>query len=212
YACYLDDKGLVLPEHEGVFDPSGLIRMIEEINITTGQLSIGVSLEDQAAIFDDDDDYQFKIISFDEIIKNFRKSPDDIIDKIVQENKKAKYMLIGAATIIVAGGCYFTLSKPKPEYTEIINHEIGEGLDRKVAFLTKFMGEERANIERNAYINKGKMVILNKVETSIYEKQELVEGLKKIYETYPPVLNEWQLMQINFDKSKNNDDIKFSLV
>lgn len=212
YACYLDDKGLVLADHEGVFDPTGLINMINTINMATGQLSIGVSSEDQTAIFDDDDDYQFKIISFEEITKNFRKTPDDIIDKIVQENKKLKYIFIGVVAIGIAGACYFMFSKPKPEYDEIVNHEIGGQLDRKAAFLTKFLGKEQEGIERNAYLNKGKMIIKNKVDTSIYNKQEIIAGIKKLYDTYPPILNEWQLNQIRFDKLKNDTDIKFSIV
>lgn len=212
YACYLDDRGLVLADHEGVFDSTGLITMIHTINMATGQLTIGISSEDQTLIFDEEDEYQFKIVTFEEITKNFRKTPDDIIDKIIRENKKVKYIIIGAVAVALGGAGYLLFSKPKVEYDEIINHEIGQKLDQKETLLTKFLNKESPNIEKNVFINTGKTAILNKVESSIYTKKEISKGIQQLYETYPPILNEWQLNQIRFDKLKNDSDIKFSIV
>jgi len=212
YICYLDNDGLVASDYEGVFNGTELLNKIQTISGTTSQLNIAVSAEDQENIFDEDDDFNYKIINFDEIVKNFRKTPDDIIDRVVQEDHKIKYIMVGTVIAALAGGSYFLFSKPKPEYDEIINHEIASPLDRKANALKVFFQKEQPAIETQAYMNKGKIVVKNKVETSIYEKKELISHIKDLYAAYPPILNEWVLSQIRFDKLKNDSDIKFSIV
>lgn len=212
YICYLDEKGLVHSAYEGVVDSTTFLNALTVIGNTTSDLNIIVSNEDQESIFDEDDHYSYTIKSFDDIIKNFRKTPDDVIDKVVYENKKAKYIFAGVAVIILSGAGYLGFSKPKTEYDEITNHEIGSALDKKVTLLNKFMDKEQPLIETNSYLNQGKIILKNKVETSIYTKQEIISNIQTLFNTYPPILREWQFTQIRFDKLKNDTDIKFSIV
>lgn len=212
YICYLDEKGLVSSAYEGVVDSTGFINALNTISNTTSELNIVISNEDLESIFDEEDRYNYTIKSFDEIIKNFRKTPEDIIDKVVYENKKVKYIIAGIAVAALAGGGFLAFSKPKPEYEQIVNHELGGVLDQKLLILKKFMDKEQSNIEKEAFINKGKIIVKNKVETSVYGKKEIIDNIQKIYDTYPPILKEWQLSQIRFDKLKNNTDIKFSVI
>lgn len=212
YICFLDEKGLIQSSFEGIVDSTEFIKSLQLISNANSDLNIVISNEDHELIFDDEDNYNYNIKSFDEIIQNYRKTTDDVIDKVVYENKKAKYIASGVAVLILAGAGYLVFSKPKTEYDEIINHEIASSLDKKVDILKKFMANERPNIERNTYINQGKIVLKNKVETSIYSKQEIIQAIQSIFDNYPPVLNEWQFTQIRFDKMKNDSDIKFSIV
>lgn len=212
WICLVQSDKLISNGKEGVFGRDQLFELIDELSLL-GKLNISCSEEDRKEIFDEDNiNYEFNIISLEEIVEDIRKTQDDIVNIIVKEGNLIKKALLAVAIAAVLGGGYYYLFTEDQLYTDIVNQELSAPLAAKEKQFQKIMKENQAAVADSLYNNSGKKMLKEKIETNIYTKDEIYQHIKDLYETYPLYFYEWEFDSIQFQKTEDNKDIKFSVV
>jgi hypothetical protein len=212
WVCLVQSDKLISNGKEGVFGREQLFELIDELSLL-GRLNITCSDEDKKEIFAEDNiNYEFNIISLEDIVADVRKTQDDIVNIIVKEGGLVKKALLAVAIAAVLGGGYYFLFTEDQLYTDIVNQELSAPLSAKEKQFQKIMKENQAAIADSLYNNSGKKMLKEKIETNIYSKHEIYQHMKDLYETYPLYFYEWEFDSIQFQKSEDNKDIKFSVV
>lgn len=211
WVCYIDSNGLIIDRKEGIFSDQNLFEMIDEIQLT-GNISITCSKEDEESLFANGFEYAtFTNIYIEDIVERNRKTIDDTVSLIVKKsNLKSKLLTITVATVVSGAIGYYVFTDSQ-EYLDIINQEISAPLDLKDAEFKKIVKENQELIDLKLAENAGKKMLKEKIETNIYTKEEIYNYINEIYNLYPLYLHEWKLESIQFIKSADNRDIKFSV-
>lgn len=212
WVCYVNSEGLIVDGREGIFGREQLIDIIDELGIL-GTLKIACSEADKEEIFSEDSlDYDFNIISIQEILGLNKKTSDDIVTLLVKEGSLISKLLYGAVICGIAGAGYYLFFTEDQLFVDIVNQELSLPLNAKEQAFDKVYKENQAKIEESIYQNSGKLMLREKVESNIYTKKEIYEHIKELYETYPLYFYEWEFDSIQFVKSDDNKDIKFSVI
>lgn len=212
WICYVDSKGLIIDRKEGVFSDNELLDIIDELQMIS-DLTVYCSEEDKNNLFREGfDNLNVLNISIEDIIERNKKTSDDTINLIVSKsNLKKNIITIGIISAILGGGYYFLFTDDQM-YLDIVNQELSSPISQKEKQFNKTVKENQAKVEAVIARNAGKKMLLEKVETNIYSKEEIYKNIQKLYEVYPLYFFEWQLDNIQFVKSEDNKDIKFSVV
>ena len=212
WICNLDSRGLVIDGKEGVFSDKDLLELIDDLELL-GKISIVCSKQDHEVIFDTGFEHiNFTHIDLEDIIERNKKTIDDNINLIIRTStlKKNLITLIILGTVLGSGGYYiFTDSQT---YLDIVNQELSAPLDSKDKKFKKMIKENQAKLAAKMSMNAGKKMLLEKIESNIYTKKEIYSYIKDLYEVYPLFFYEWQLDNIQYVKSEDNRDVKFSVV
>jgi len=212
WVCYVNSEGLVVDGREGIFGREQLIDIIDELSIL-GTLKIACSEADKEEIFSEDSlDYDFNFISIQEILGLNKKTSDDVVSLLVKEGSLISKLIYGAVICGIAGAGYYLFFTEDQLYIDIVNQELSIPLNAKEQAFEKVYKENQAKIAESIYQNSGKFMLREKVESNIYTKKEIYEHMKELYETYPLYFYEWEFDSIQFVKSDDNRDIKFSVV
>jgi len=212
WVCYVNSEGLIVDGKEGVFGREQLIDIIDELSIL-GPLIISCSEEDKLDIFrEDEDSYEFNIIDFKDIVFDHKKVNDDIAALLVKESNILSKLIIGVVIAAIAGGTYYMLFTDDQAYLDIVNQELSAPLTAKEKAFNKMIKDNQTKLSADIYANSGKQMLKEKIESNIYSKQEIYDYMKNIYETYPLYFYEWEFDSIQFNKSADNRDIKFSVI
>lgn len=200
WVCLVQSDKLISNGKEGVFGREQLFELIDELSLL-GRLNITCSEEDKKEIFAEDNiNYEFNIISLEDIVADVRKTQDDIVNIIVKEGGLVKKALLAVAIAAVLGGGYYFLFTEDQLYTDIVNQELSAPLSAKEKQFQKIMKENQAAIADSLYKNSGKKMLKEKIETNIYSKHEIYQYMKDLYETYPLYFYEWEFDSIQFQK------------
>lgn len=212
WVCYVNSEGLIVDGREGIFGREQLIDIVDELSVL-GTLKISCSEADKEDIFSDDSlDYDFNIITIDEILTLNKKTADDVVSLLVKEGSLTRKLLYGVIALGVAGAGYYLFFQEDQLYLDIINQELSTPLNAKQKDFDKVYKDNQAKIAASIYENSGKFMLRSKIESNIYTKKEIYEHMKDLYETYPLYFYEWEFDSIQFVKSEDNKDIKFSVV
>lgn len=212
WVCYLNSEGLVVDGKEGVFSREQLIRIIDELSMLD-TLTISCSETDKLEIFNEEaDDYTFNIIDFEDIVADNKKTSDDVVSLISKEGSVVKKLVLAMVVAGIAGGGYYFFFTDDQMYLDIVNQELSTPLKAKEEAFKKIEKENQNKLADQIYNNLGKKILKEKIETNIYTKQEIYNYMKDIYETYPLYFYEWEFDSIQFKKTDDNKDIKFSVV
>lgn len=211
WACYVDTEGLIANGKEGVFDESGLLDIIDDLKMV-GSLTIACSEIDKKDLFEDEEDFEVKVLEFKDIISSVKRTSDDTVGLLYKERNIVKLGGTAAVLVIALGAGYYFLYNEDPLYTEITNQELSTPLAMKQDKLDKAIKANKEAVMNEKALNAGKKMLLEKVETNIYTKEEIYNNLKKMSEVYPFYLNEWELDSLQYIKAENNSDVKFSVV
>jgi hypothetical protein len=212
WICYVNSEGLIVDGKEGIFGREQLIDILDELGVL-GTLKIACSEEDRIDLFSDDNiDYDFKIISIEEILAENKKTQDDVVTLLVKEGSLIRNLVYGMVIAGVAGAGYYLFFQEDQLYLDIIDQQLSVPLTAKEEAFKKVYADNQAKIASAIYENSGKFILREKVESNIYTKQEIFEHLKELYETYPLYFYEWEFDSIQFSKSDDNKDIKFSVI
>lgn len=212
WVCYVNSEGLIVDGREGIFGREQLIDIIDELSVL-GTLKVACSEEDKIEIFNDDGlDYDFNIITIDEILTLHKKTSDDVVSLLVKEGSIVRKLIYGAVVCGVAGAGYYLFFQEDQLYLDVINQELSIPLTAKEKAFDKVYKDNQAKIAESIYQNSGKFMLREKVESNIYTKKEIYAHMKELYETYPLYFYEWEFDSIQFVKSEDNKDIKFSVV
>lgn len=212
WVCYVNSEGLVVDGREGIFGREQLIDLIDELSIL-GTLKIACSETDKEEIFSDDGlDYDFNFITIQEILELHKRTSDDVVGLLVKEGSIIRKLLYGAVLCGVAGAGYYLFFVEDQLYLDVINQELSIPLNAKEKDFQKVYNDNQAKIAESIYQNSGKFILREKVESNIYSKQEIYQYMKDLYESYPLYFYEWEFDSIQFVKSEDNKDIKFSVV
>lgn len=197
---------------EGIFGREQLIDIIDELSVL-GTLKIACSEADKIEIFSDDSlDYDFNFITIDEILALNKKTADDVVSLLVKEGSIIRKLLYGAVACGVAGAGYYLFFQEDQLYLDVINQELSIPLNAKEKDFEKVYKDNQSKIAASIYNNSGKFMLREKVESNVYTKKEIYQHMKDLYETYPLYFYEWEFDSIQFVKSEDNKDIKFSVV
>lgn len=212
WVCVVQSDKLIANGKEGVFGREQLFELIDELGLL-GKLIISCSEEDKKEIFSDDTvDHEFNIVSFEDIIADNRRTSDDVVNIIFKEGDLIKKALLAVAISAVLGSGYYFLFTEDQLYLDIVNQELSAPLMSKEKQFQKIMKENQNKIADSLYNNSGKKMLKEKIETNIYSKAEIFQHMKELYDTYPLYFYEWEFDSIQFQKSEDNKDIKFSVV
>lgn len=211
WVCYIDSNGLIIDRKEGIFSDQNLLEMVDEIQLT-GNISITCSKEDQEVLFSEGFEYAtFTNVYIEDIVERNKKTIDDTVNLIVKKsNLKTKLIPIVISTIIIGGVSYYVFTDSQ-EYLDIVNQEISAPLEMQEAKFKKIVKENQENLALKLAENTGKKMLKEKVESNIYTKEEIYLYINELYNLYPLYFHEWKLDTIQFIKSEDNKDIKFSV-
>lgn len=211
WVCYVDSEKLVAKGREGIFNEENLVEIIDEL-ILIGDIKITCTEEDRDALFGSTEleAVTFEYKSFKEILQSTKKNSDDVIGILYRDSNYIKIGGVALSVMVLAGGAYYYLFSENPLYEEIINQELSAPLDGKEAEFKKAVSQAANSFAGKMSLNSGKKMLIEKIETNIYSKSEIFSHIKEMSEVFPVYFFEWQLDSIQFIKSDNNKDIKFS--
>jgi hypothetical protein len=212
WICNLDSRGLVIDGKEGIFSDKDLLELIDDLELL-GKISIVCSKKDHDTLFDSGFEHiNFTHIDLEDIIERNKRTLDDSINLIIRKStlKKNLITLIILSTVLGAASYYvFTDSQ---EYLDIVNQEMSAPLEAKDKKFKKMVKENQEQLAIKMSMNAGKKMLLEKINSDIYSKKEIYTHIKELYEVYPLYFYEWQLESIQYIKSDDNRDVKFSVV
>lgn len=212
WVCNLDSRGLIVDQKEGVFSDKDLFDLIDDLSIL-GQISIVCSKEDYESLFKEDfSNLTFTHIDLEDIIDRNKKISDDVITTIVKKSQLKRNILTAIVLGTIASGSGYYLLTDSQEYIDIINQEHSIPLDSKDKKFKKLIKDNQVKLASRLSMNAGKKLLLEKVNTNIYTKSEIFSHIKELYENYPLYFYEWELDNIQYVKSEDNKDVKFSVV
>lgn len=212
WICYIDSNGLIIDRKEGIFSDQVLFEMIDEIQLT-GSISITCSKEDQESLFSDGFEYAtFTNIYIEDILERNKKTIDDSINLIVKKSNLKSKLITAAILSVVIGGTSYYIFTDSQEYQDIVNQELSSPLEMKDVKFKKMIKENQEKLSLKLADNAGKKLLKEKIESNIYTKEEIHTYISNLYNLYPLYFYEWKLESIQFVKSEDNKDIKFSVI
>lgn len=212
WICYIDSNGLIIDRKEGIFSDQVLFEMIDEIQLT-GSISITCSKEDQDSLFSDGFEYAtFTNIYIEDILERNKKNIDDTINLIVKKSNLKSKLITATIFVVFSGGASYYILTDSQEYKDIVNQELSSPLEMKESKFKKMLKENQEKLSLKLAENAGKKMLKEKIESNIYTKEEIHTYISSLYNLYPLYFYEWKLEGIQFIKSEDNKDIKFSVI
>lgn len=212
WICYIDSNGLIIDRKEGIFSDQVLFEMIDEIQLT-GSISITCSKEDQDSLFSDGFEYAtFTNIYIEDILERNKKNIDDTINLIVKKSNLKSKLITSTIFVVFIGGASYYILTDSQEYKDIVNQELSSPLEMKESKFKKMIKENQEKLSLKLAENAGKKMLKEKIESNIYTKEEIHTYISSLYNLYPLYFYEWKLEGIQFIKSEDNKDIKFSVI
>lgn len=212
WICYIDSNGLIIDRKEGIFSDQVLFEMIDEIQLT-GSISITCSKEDQDSLFSDGFEYAtFTNIYIEDILERNKKTIDDTINLIVKKSNLKSKLITATIFVVFSGGASYYILTDSQEYKDIVNQELSSPLEMKESKFKKMIKENQEKLSLKLAENAGKKMLKEKIESNIYTKEEIHTYISSLYNLYPLYFYEWKLEGIQFIKSEDNKDIKFSVI
>ncbi len=212
WVCNVQSNGLIPNGKEGIFGREQIFELIDELAIL-GNIKITCSEEDKIAIFEDEIlDHDFTILSFESILEDNKKTSDDIVQLLTKEGGLIKKAGLALAIAAILGGGYYFVFTEDQLYTDIVNQELSAPLSSKEKQFKKIVQENQNKIADSLFNNSGKKMLKERVETNIYTKDEIFQNIRELYDTYPLYFYEWEFDSIQYQKSDDNKDVKFSVI
>lgn len=173
WVCYVNSEGLIVDGREGIFGREQLIDIIDELSVL-GTLKVACSEEDKIEIFNDDGlDYDFNIITIDEILTLNKKTADDVVSLLVKEGSIVRKLMYGAVICGVAGAGYYLFIQEDQLYLDVINQELSIPLTAKEKAFDKVYKDNQAKIAESIYQNSGKFILREKLNLIFTRKRNL---------------------------------------
>lgn len=214
WICLITEKGNFSKEFEGIYSDTETHLKIEEavelgyhLIIEESQLDAiekEFSLENYSVDIENHD--------FESKLKTYKKSSEDTITELKVGNKQIimQSVKIGV-TILVLGASYEFLYKYDPLYQEIYDQQFSGSVTSAEQAYKKKLKVATKNQSQDEFSNLGKKIVVNRMESNVYSKEEIYNYMKNFNDKLPLYLVEWEFSSYEYSKNIKDNEAKFTL-
>lgn len=214
WICLITEKGNFSKEFEGIYSDTETHLKIEEavelgyhLIIEEYQLDAiekEFSLENYSVDIENHD--------FESKLKTYKKSSEDTITELKVGNKQIimQSVKIGV-TILVLGASYEFLYKYDPLYQEIYDQQFSGSVTSAEQAYKKKLKVATKNQSQDEFSNLGKKIVVNRMESNVYSKEEIYNYMKNFNDKLPLYLVEWEFSSYEYSKNIKDNEAKFTL-
>lgn len=214
WICLITEKGNFSKDFEGIYSETETHLKIEEAVELGYHLIIEESQLDAIEKEFSLDNYNVEIENYDfeSKLKSYKKSSEDSITELKVGNKQIIMQSIKiGVTILALGAGYEFVYKYDPLYQEIYDQQFSGSVNSAEQAYKKKLKVATKNQSQEEFSNLGKKIVVDRMESNVYSKEEIYDYMKNFNDKLPLYLVEWEFSSYEYSKNIQNNEAKFTL-